>query len=210
MGTKTNIEIAIYPRALPSEMCDRICEMGDNLIQNPGEVLDDGIVHVDKIERHDLIAWFPKGPNCQWLYKEMTDILEQLNKQHWQFELKSVETIQYSQYGPDCHFDWHVDWVPTNDDLDGGAGQRRVSLSVQLSDPDNYTGGYFEIAQKQNSEKPEFYDVDLLIAGDPRRKFAESARPKGSIVAFPSNLWHRVTPVHSGVRCSLVTWGIQS
>ena len=30
--------------------------------------------------------------------------------------------------------------------------------------------------------------------------------PKKSIVIFPSNKWHRVRPVTSGVRKSLVTW----
>jgi len=211
MGTKTNVEIAIYPRAMPPEMCDRICETGDNLIQNPGEVLaENGIVHVDKNERNDLIAWVPKHPDYQWLYQEMTDILNQLNKQHWQFELNSVELIQYSKYGRDGHFDWHADWVPSKDDLGGGAGQRRVTLSVQLSDQDSYVGGYFEIAQKQTSEKPVNYVVEALGTDDPRRKLADSVRPKGTIVAFPANLWHRVTPVHSGIRRSLVTWGTQS
>ena len=32
--------------------------------------------------------------------------------------------------------------------------------------------------------------------------------PQGSIVIFPSYLWHRVTPVTKGVRYSLVIWNL--
>ena len=32
--------------------------------------------------------------------------------------------------------------------------------------------------------------------------------PKGSIVVFPSHVWHRVKPVTSGTRYSLVVWSI--
>ena len=32
--------------------------------------------------------------------------------------------------------------------------------------------------------------------------------PKGSIIVFPSFLWHRVKPVTKGVRYSLVVWNL--
>ena len=33
-------------------------------------------------------------------------------------------------------------------------------------------------------------------------------RPRGSIVVFPSFVWHRVKPVTSGTRYSLVIWNL--
>ena len=59
---------------------------------------------------------------------------------------------------------------------------RMLSVSVQLSDPDTYEGGDLQIK-------------DFL---------AERAR--GTILVFNSNLLHRVLPVTSGVRYSLVQW----
>ena len=32
--------------------------------------------------------------------------------------------------------------------------------------------------------------------------------PKGSVIVFPSFVWHRVKPVTKGVRYSLVAWSI--
>ena len=32
--------------------------------------------------------------------------------------------------------------------------------------------------------------------------------PKGSIVIFPSYIWHRVSPVTKGTRLSLVQWNL--
>ena len=59
---------------------------------------------------------------------------------------------------------------------------RMLSVSVQLSDPNTYEGGDLQIK-------------DFL---------AERAR--GTILVFNSNLLHRVLPVTSGVRYSLVQW----
>jgi PKHD-type hydroxylase len=61
---------------------------------------------------------------------------------------------------------------------------RKLSFTVQLSDPDAYTGG----------------DLEFLNADGP------VARRRGDIIVFPSFMVHRVAPVTSGVRHSLVGW----
>ena len=37
-------------------------------------------------------------------------------------------------------------------------------------------------------------------------KVCEEIRPKGSIIVFPSFLYHQVTPITKGTRYSLVMW----
>ena len=37
---------------------------------------------------------------------------------------------------------------------------------------------------------------------------AKEILTKGSIIVFPSHVWHRVKPVTSGTRYSLVVWSI--
>jgi len=90
--------------------------------------------------------------------------------------------IQYTEYYATerGHYDWHHDvfWnAPTNSD-------RKLSIVIQLSNPDEYEGGNFEFSECEN---PEF-------------------KNKGSILVFPSYLKHRVTPVTKGTRKSLVSW----
>ena len=68
---------------------------------------------------------------------------------------------------------------------------RKISITIFLNDPDEYGGGELDIETRGPKEKMR-YDTFKLH--------------KGSIVIFPSNKWHRVRPVTSGVRKSLVTW----
>jgi PKHD-type hydroxylase len=97
------------------------------------------------------------------------------------FELTGlVEELRYTVYGPGDKFEWHVDLGP--DTVSG----RKLSLTVQLSERDEYEDGELEFINVPRSGKP----LEL-----------------GTAVFFPSYMLHRVKPVRSGVRRSLVTWG---
>ncbi len=92
--------------------------------------------------------------------------------------------IQYTEYHGtnEGKYDWHhdVDWN-NSDNLD-----RKLSVTIQLSDADEYEGGTFEFKEVEN----------------PSLQFKD----KGTILIFPSYLVHRVLPVTSGVRKTLVAW----
>ena len=66
-------------------------------------------------------------------------------------------------------------------------------MIVPLVNADEYEGGEFEL----NLSTPEEKDKIISI---------KEARKKGTVVVFPSFVWHRVTPVTSGTRYSLVNW----
>jgi PKHD-type hydroxylase len=68
-------------------------------------------------------------------------------------------------------------------------------MTLCLSDPEEYKGGDMEFA---------FHDKD----GDKQPKICEEIRPKGSLIVFPSFVWHRVKPVTKGIRNSLVCWNL--
>jgi PKHD-type hydroxylase len=80
------------------------------------------------------------------------------------------------------HKDVHIDRVSMNSKY-----IRKVSFSMQLSEPYKYEGGRLLV----NS------DVD---------KHIEMSRERGSICMFPSWVSHEVTPVTKGTRYSLVAW----
>jgi len=87
--------------------------------------------------------------------------------------------LQYTVYGPEQHFDWHMDLGP------GATSTRKLSMTIQLSGNDDYTGGALE-----------FVNAPAM----------HEARAMGAATFFPSYLAHRVTPVETGTRRSLVAW----
>ena len=64
---------------------------------------------------------------------------------------------------------------------------RKISFSLQLSDPDDYEGGNIQFIDESNQN---------YIA----------PRQKGSLIIFDSRTKHRVCKVRSGVRKSIVGW----
>jgi predicted 2-oxoglutarate/Fe(II)-dependent dioxygenase YbiX len=52
------------------------------------------------------------------------------------------------------------------------------------------------------------FDFRNNTSGKPNLRKCKEILPKGSICVFPSFVWHRVTPVTSGTRYSLVIWNI--
>lgn len=91
------------------------------------------------------------------------------------------EPAQLVRYNVGDHFQmWHSD--AGTDRLDA----RRISMSVELADPETYEGGLLEIA--------------------PARMLPQRAPPRGYATLFPSRALHRVTAVRSGTRWALVAW----
>lgn len=100
-------------------------------------------------------------------------------------DVEASADFQYTEYhgSQEGKYDWHhdIDWN-RNDGLD-----RKLSITVQLSDPSEYEGGDFSFSEVQNPD-------------------AGQAKAKGTVLVFPSYLSHAVSPVTSGVRKSLVAW----
>ena len=141
-----------------------------------------GIVHskIDKNKRvTNVCCAEPNSPLGLLLFNH---ILIANTKANWNFDIDLIEGVQIGEYPVGGHYDWHTDQdVYYND---GSDIQRKLSLSLFLSDPDTYEGG------------------DLLLDGIE----TPIIKKQGSIIIFPSSLKHTVTPVTSGVRYSAVTW----
>jgi PKHD-type hydroxylase len=120
----------------------------------------------------------------------------------WNFNWDWSESCQFTKYKKGQYYDWHCDsWdkpYMTNNPQDPTNGKiRKLSVTVTLSDPKDYKGGELE------------FDFRNL---DPDKKAnivkCKEILPKGSLVVFPSFVWHRVCPVKSGERNSLVIWNL--
>ena len=71
-------------------------------------------------------------------------------------------------------------------------------MTCQLTDGSEYSGGELEFDFRK-------YEPHAREESKHLRKATEIL-PKGSIIVFPSFLWHRVKPITRGTRYSLVLW----
>jgi len=144
------------------------------------KVVDDTI-NEDHKARKSQIKWLHHDEKSDWLYSRIENMVMEAN-QVWNFDLYSIrDSIQYTEYYEGGgHYDWHMDIGPFP------INNRKISITIQLSDPDDYIGGDLEIWTGNGLQT--------------------CARQKGSALLFPSYMLHRVTPVTSGTRKSLVLW----
>ena len=126
-----------------------------------------------------------------YLREELAHSVSLYNKQHWNYDLDGCDSLQYGIYSAGGFYDWHIDEESEIHNINGKALIRKLSMTIWLNDPNEYEGGEFDIETKGPH-------MDL--------RYETLKLPKGSIVIFPSDKWHRVRPVTSGIRKSLVTW----
>jgi PKHD-type hydroxylase len=180
----------LHPEVFDRAECDRIIELGRSLPVDVGGIEgDDGMLE-DHSLRAAEIAWVAEGPDTRWIHERLRQVCDDAN-QRYGFALSGFdEELQFTTYGrPGAFYTWH------QDGLDGPVARRKLSLVVQLSDPGEYEGADLELFQVG-----EDYDAGELA------EFRASARARGTVVVFPAFEYHRVTPLVSGVRHSLVSW----
>jgi PKHD-type hydroxylase len=151
-----------------------------------------------KKTRNSNIAWLSE----EWIYKEIRPYISIANKKaNWNFNWNFSESCQFTKYGPDQYYEWHCDsWEfpydePNNPNKHGKI--IKLSVTCSLSDPSDYKGGELEF----NFNNP-------LKSKKENIKKCTEILPRGSIVVFPSFVWHRVCPVEEGTRYSLVIWNL--
>ena len=79
-------------------------------------------------------------------------------------------------------------------------------MSIQLSEPEEYEGGNFQWLEPNNQFDRLTQQQTTIDIGDSIRTVPFSAKEIGSVIIFPSFLYHQVTPVLTGTRKSLVCW----
>jgi len=159
--------------------------------------------HLDKVIRDSKNAWIPTS---HWIGGFVWHYIQRANKENFLYDLTCIdgETIQYTQYGTGQFYDWHIDagldgaykpQILTNSHTNmsqelaavNGEYVRKLSFSIQLSDPEDYTGG----------------EVQFI---DNARNTFFAPKQRGTVILFDSRTQHRVRKVKSGLRKSLVGW----
>lgn len=131
--------------------------------------------------RKSSVMFLDDIPEMQWIYEKLKMVTVSANNERYWFDLLGFhQKLQLTRYSEGDFFDWHLDF---------GAAEisaRKLSVTVQLSDPDEYEGG----------------DLEFMI----NQKVVSAPREKGTIIVFPSFIMHRVTPITKGTRQSIVGW----
>jgi len=190
-----------FKSALSNKICDKIIKAGLSKKSELGTIFTIKETNKKNIKelkkrRNSNISWL----NDPWIYDTFHPYINTANKNaNWNFDWDWSENCQFTKYSKNQHYDWHCDSytnpypLPMDPNLNNKI--RKLSLTCNLSDPKDYKGGELQF-QFRNSNDPTKIDtcVDIL--------------PRGSIIVFPSHVWHRVTPVTKGTRYSLVMWSL--
>jgi len=166
---------AYWNNVFSPDECAKIIELGNSKNFNSGIVRGE-----DQTVRDSEISWlFP--PDAQWVFERLTDVANGLNDNFFKFDLFGfAEGLQFTKYtAPGGKYDLHLD-----KSIDQSI--RKLSMTLQLSSPDDYEGGELIL---QTSSIPEILPKE-----------------QGKLIAFPSYLLHGVQPVTKGIRYSLVAW----
>ncbi|HVW74888.1 MAG TPA: 2OG-Fe(II) oxygenase [Rhizomicrobium sp.] len=165
---------------------DAIARLGDGLALEKAELSVGGQGREDI--RRTLVAWMERGPQTEPLYRRMEEAVLALNARFFRFDLSGLASFQYALYGgaDGGHFDWHKDYG--RDPADPAREPRKLTLSLQLSEPSSYEGCELQVRAGNQ--------IDI------------APRARGTLVAFPANVLHQVTPIRAGVRKALVVWAV--
>ena len=170
-----------FVNAFTPEEIIKIRELGDSHPQQVATVVgDDGNTSPSDYRKSE-ISWLDENSKTQWIYEKISGYAKTANREMWNFDIWGYQDLlQYTTYyGNGGHYDWHADLGPS-------ISNRKLSVVLQLSDPSEYEGG------------------DLQM--NPGGTILTVEKGLGTLCFFPSFLLHRVTPLTSGVRKSLVTW----
>ena len=129
-------------------------------------------------------------PSTHWIGGFLWHFIKMANKDNFLYDISDIENdlIQYTQYNKGDFYKWHTD-MDICDINEPDQLVRKLSFTLQLTNEDEYTGGNLEFA-----------DFD-----DSTYRFSVP-KSRGTVVVFDSRVPHRVTPVESGIRKSLVGW----
>jgi PKHD-type hydroxylase len=168
---------AFWNNAFSIEECNTIIDIGKSKGLIQGKTNGERKQKIRKSE----ISWLFPCDDMDWVFRRCTDIIMELNNSYFKFDLHGFnEGFQFTNYvAPGGKYGKHIDKT-----FNGII--RKLSMSLQLSNPSEYEGGELHL-----------YDTDEGTLMD---------KSQGTLIVFPSYTLHEVSPVTKGERNSLVGW----
>ncbi|MAL10692.1 MAG: hypothetical protein CMF74_13650 [Maricaulis sp.] len=169
----------IFKNELSNYFCKDIVKLGNQTKKHLGIYSGKNGKRNSKKVRNSHVCFL----NDWWIKRWFDNYFFIANKNaEWNFQFDRYEAFQFTQYKINQHYSWHPDSFVNKDIV------RKLSGIILLSDPQDYKGG----------------EIEFRTPGNKIIKMGK--QPKGTILIFPSFVYHRVKPVTSGKRYSLVIW----
>jgi PKHD-type hydroxylase len=176
-------QFCIVNGAFSSEEVDKILDIEDLEQFQKGRIANNKLS--EKARDSDVMWITPQTNGAEWLFHKFSHLVSMVNYDHFMSDISHFDAFQYTKYNSKGqHYNWHLDSGGTYNNF-----ERKISASIMLTDPNDYEGG-------------EFYAVINGQVDDPVIVKPE----KGDVIFFSSWTPHKVAPVTSGVRKSLVVW----
>ena len=182
-----------FKKAVPLKTCQKILKAGRKKSASQGFLYGE---KMNKKARDCKIAWIEEP----WIYDILNSYIHTANeKAGWNFQWDWNEPSQFTIYKKGQYYGWHADQFTSplkskSKNINGKT--RKLSLTLQLTDKTKYAGGDFQFQWLKQDEN--FLHTETV----------KDAKDLGTIIVFPSFIWHRVLPVTKGKRESLVNWSI--
>ena len=167
------------PTAIDKDVVEVILNQYKKISLDQSTIFDNEIHLPIRNSKHCWIA------TDNWISGMMKHFVEVANNDFFNYDLTQWSNkIQYTVYDEkNSQYTWHSDILKSNSNI-----IRKLSISLVLSDSTEYEGGEFQIMH--------LGEKDMLTMKP----------PIGTAIIFPSTTRHRVRPIKSGKRISLVGW----
>jgi PKHD-type hydroxylase len=176
LEARDQTRLAAIERVFTPEECRQLIADFTPILQ-PALVETMDLDQSTSIRRSSAVFVAP-SKTTYWVFDRLGKTIREINNTVYGFEVSQFrEGFQFTRYEVGEYYGPHFDIGP------GKLTERKLSLTVQLSAPEDYTGGELVIY-------PEFV----------------APKDQGTMTVFPSFMCHDVRPVKSGVRYSLVSW----
>jgi len=180
-------EYCFFEDAFTPEECEKIKGLSKIIEAKPAYTGSDASAPAaDPTVRKSTLHWVNWSSEHDWIFQRLWHSLSGANTSRYKMDLTGfLEALQLTHYKfsegqPPDHYQWHQDSGPNQFSI------RKLSIVVQLSNEQDYTGG----------------ELQFFTGRDPKTL----PKKQGTIVVFPSYQMHRVTNLESGERFSLVVW----
>ena len=195
-----NQPLYVIPTKLPKNLCDIFNEYFENISPVKGETMGGA---GDAARRNTDVRWCEPS---DWVGPFVHQFMDQANESLFQYDITGTyfSEVHHLTYKPGQFYNWHVDanescWLayqppqhkkyvmkPTTE------WTRKLSFTLQLSDPSEYEGG----------------DVELQLNPSGENETITLPKERGTFAVFDSRTKHRVNEVTKGTRRTLVGWAI--
>ena len=180
-----------FKQAIPIETCNKILKAGRQQIVKKAATFRGGY----NKKRNCKIAWI----NDKWIYDIINPFIHLANKKAgWNFQWDWNEPSQFTIYEKGEYYSWHADQDPkthAHESKNINGKIRKLSLTLQLTDKTAYEGGDFQFTWIDT-----FKEINVVTV--------DEAKDMGTVIVFPSFIWHQVLPITKGKRESLVNWSL--